>query len=182
MQLLIGESANFPRFALPDQRGLVFARRLHVPIEAVIRKVDLATDEPLRPGMVPFEDLVPLLEPVQLFGNAAPKFFRMLDRLTVDAVVFFGALDVSLPAKIFRTLKLALLLQNGINAGAGNGDGCLICHSGLGFKCDRIAFYCDVRGLSARATSRNLCRSFESGSGHESYLPKKRYRFRATRL
>src|SRR5258708_37245711 len=108
MQLLIGQGPPFSRFALPDQRGFVFARCLHMAIEAVIRKINLATNEPFRPGMVPFEDLVPLFEPVQLFSDASPEFFRMLDRLAIDAVVFFYALDMRLISKMLRTLKLSL--------------------------------------------------------------------------
>ena len=79
MQLLISESPHISGFALPDDRGFVLAGCLDMAVKAVIRKIDLSADEPLRPGIFPFEYLVPLFEPVQLGGNAPPKFLRLLD-------------------------------------------------------------------------------------------------------
>src|SRR5262249_47970685 len=114
-QLLVGECANLPGFALPDQGGLVLAPGLDVPVEAVVREIDLAAKEPLRPGTVPLEDLVPLLEPVQLGGDPSPKSLLIFDRLTVDALVVFETFDVGLAAELFRTFKLPLLLQDGID-------------------------------------------------------------------
>src|SRR3989442_15718415 len=101
MKLLIGECPHFSRFALPDESSFVLARSVYVAIEAVIREIDLAADEPLRPGIVPFKDLVPLLEPVQLRGDPGPEFFRFLNRFAVNALVVFRTLDVCAATKSF---------------------------------------------------------------------------------
>ena len=77
-------------------------------VEAVVGKIELAADKPLGPGMVPLQDLVPLLEPVQFVRDSAPEFFRLLDRLAVDALVIFQALDVRLLAEVLRALKFSL--------------------------------------------------------------------------
>jgi hypothetical protein len=79
MQLLISECADLARFTFPNDCGFVLAPGLNVTIEAVVRKVELATDKPLCPWIIPFENLVPFLEPMQLFRNARPKLLRVLD-------------------------------------------------------------------------------------------------------
>ena len=71
MQLLIGQGAHFSGFAFPNDGGFIFARALDVPIEAVVGKIELAADEPLGPGKIPFQNLVPLLEPMKFFGDGA---------------------------------------------------------------------------------------------------------------
>src|SRR4030088_3029319 len=93
-ELLVGISTNFAGLAFPNQRRFVFARRLYVAIKTVVRKIDLAADEPLRPGRFPLQNLVPLLEPVQFFGGAGPEFFRLLYRLFVEGFVFGHAPDL----------------------------------------------------------------------------------------
>ena len=123
MQLLVGEGADFAGLALPDQRGLVLAEGLHVAVETVVGKIELAADKPLGPGMIPFQNLVPLLEPVQIVGDAAPEFFRLLDRLAIDALVVFQALDVRLLAEGLRTFEFSVLVQDGLDIAAVIGRG-----------------------------------------------------------
>ena len=50
MQLLVGQSADFPRFALPDQRCFILAPGLHMAVKAVVGEIELAADEPFGPG------------------------------------------------------------------------------------------------------------------------------------
>src|SRR3954452_11795180 len=119
MKLGVRQSTYFAGFALPDVSRFVFARSLNVAIKAVVREIKLSAHEPLCPGMVPLENFVPLPEPVQLFGNAAPKLFRLLNRLAIDALVICFALEMSPAAKIVGRLELALLLQNGVDVGRG---------------------------------------------------------------
>src|SRR4051812_32606937 len=80
--------------AHPDQGLLVAPTLLYLVVQAVVRHVDLAADEPLGEGRVPLEDLIPLLEPVQLFGPALPKalgiFRGLLPDLGILAVGVFG--------------------------------------------------------------------------------------------
>ena len=92
-----------------------------MPVETVIGQIHLPADKPLRPWALPVEDFVPLFEPVQLGGNAAPEFFRLLNRFAIDALVLFLAFDVRGPAEFLRRFEFALFLQNGIDIGAGSG-------------------------------------------------------------
>ena len=68
-KLLIGERAHLARLALPDHRGLRSARSGNVPVEAVVRKVDLPADKPLCPWQIPLKHLCPRLKPVQFSRN-----------------------------------------------------------------------------------------------------------------
>src|SRR5207245_8884435 len=108
MQFLISEDPHFSRLALPDQSSFVLARRLHVAVEAVIGEIDLAADEPLRPGIVPFQYLVPLLEPVQLHADPTPEFFGLLNRFAVTALLLFRTPALRAPTTIYRRVKLAV--------------------------------------------------------------------------
>ena len=51
---------------------------LYLVIQAVIRDVQLAADEPLGVGPVSVENLIPSLEPVQLTGEALPGSLKVL--------------------------------------------------------------------------------------------------------
>src|SRR5690348_9402658 len=117
MKLLISKRANLARLTLPDQRRFVLAPGLHVKVEAVVREIKLASGEPLCPGAVPLQNLVPLLEPVKLFGNASPKLLWLLNRFAVNPFVLIQGFDMRLLAEVFGALELPLFLKNGINVG-----------------------------------------------------------------
>jgi hypothetical protein len=53
MEILISEDALIPRLALKDDRGFIAPPGLQMAINAVIRSVEFAADEPLGPGRVP---------------------------------------------------------------------------------------------------------------------------------
>src|ERR1700722_665978 len=116
MQLLIGQRANLAGFAFPDDGGFIFARGLHVAVEAVVREVDLAADKPLGPRAIPFENFVPFLEPVQLIGDTAPELVGIVNRFLVKALVFSEAFNVRMLAELGGRWERALLLKNGIDA------------------------------------------------------------------
>ncbi len=67
MKLLVGERAFFARlagggrFPLPDQRGFVGAWGVQMPVETIVADIELAADEPLGVGLLPF----------QTFGSSA---------------------------------------------------------------------------------------------------------------
>src|SRR5437868_4760227 len=69
MQLLISEDANLPRFSVlgrfpfPNDRRLVGRGSVKMFIEAIVREIELAADEPLRERSFPLQDLPPRLEP-----------------------------------------------------------------------------------------------------------------------
>ncbi len=84
--------------ALPDDGGLV-AVRLQVAVEAVVAGVELAVLEPADVdvvGEVPVQDVVPLLEPVDVFFRLfRPEPFGVFHRALVHGFVLFGG-DVGL--------------------------------------------------------------------------------------
>ena len=118
MQLLVAKGTNFAGLTFPDQGSSVFAPGLHVAVETVVGNVDLPADEPFHRGRIPFEHAIPGFEPVQLASYAAPELLRLLDRLFINSLVLFQALDVSLLSKFRWSLKLPVLFTYGINAGS----------------------------------------------------------------
>ena len=85
-------------------------------VEAVVGKIDLASDEPLGPGAIPFENFVPFLEPVEFGGNFAPKLVGIIDRLLIEALVLGESFDVSVAAEFGGRVEAALLLEDGVDA------------------------------------------------------------------
>ena len=128
MQLLIRERANFAGFALPDDGSFILAVRRNVAVETVIRKIDLAADEPLCPGTIPFENLVPLFEPVQFGGNARPELVGVVDRFLVELFVLGETFDVRMLRELSGRFELALLLQDGVDVGGSRVNKCFVGH------------------------------------------------------
>ena len=116
VKLLISKSPDLPRFAFPHDRGLVLARSLDMPIQAVIGNIGLATNKPLGPGSIPLQNPVPRLKPVQFARDFAPKLLRVLYRFAVKAFVSLQAANVGARAKLRRRLKFTLFLKNRFNA------------------------------------------------------------------
>src|SRR5438034_11742607 len=77
MQLLISKSALVAGFAFPDTCGFVPALPSQMPIQAVFRYVEFASDEPLREGRFPFEHRFPFCAPQQFTRFARPEFCRL---------------------------------------------------------------------------------------------------------
>ena len=59
-QVAVGDRPRVAGLALPVERDLVAVARLDVAVEAVVRDVELAADEPLGEREIPLEDRVPL--------------------------------------------------------------------------------------------------------------------------
>ncbi len=131
MELLVSESSNLSGFALPNNCSFIFAGGLHMPIETVIGNVELASDEPLCPRVVPFEDAIPFSEPVQLTGNFSPKFFGLFHRFAVDALIVFKTADVGMRAELGGGLEFTLLLKYGVNVGARRRNSHMLGHAAL---------------------------------------------------
>ena len=101
-----------------------------MPVQAVIREIDLPPNKPLGPRRLPLENLVPLFEPVQFLGSASPELLRFLHRFLVERLILRQALQMGILGKLRRTFELALLIKNGINVG-------LIAHFGHDRPLDR---------------------------------------------
>src|SRR5262249_34267844 len=112
MELAIGNFANFPWLALPQNGGLI-AARAEVSIQAVVREVRLTLDEPPRMGWLPFEYGLERLLPVDLFSAArAPELLRILFRFFVKAAIVLHAFNVSSFRKLLRRWKNPALNEN----------------------------------------------------------------------
>src|SRR5439155_853317 len=72
IQVPIGKDPFFASLSLPDDGRLGLAPRGSVAIDTVIGDVELAAYEPLGPGSIPFQHLVPVFEPVELAGGLGP--------------------------------------------------------------------------------------------------------------
>src|SRR5580704_1824288 len=97
-QHLISEHARVTRLALPDERRLVAPGGGQMTVEAVVRGVELAIEEPLGEGELPLQDLVERLEPTELLRTLGPKCFGVLLGTPVERLVLGHASDVSCAA------------------------------------------------------------------------------------
>ncbi len=93
VQLRVGDRARLARLAFPDDRRLVLGRSAQMPVEAVLRDVELAADEPFRERRLPLERLLGLLPPVEILGQVAPEFLGLLDRFFPHRSVLLHAAD-----------------------------------------------------------------------------------------
>ena len=143
--------AYFARLALPDERGFCGASPESVTVDAVVAQIQLAADEPPGPGQVPLKNLVPGLEPVEIAGRIGPEFFGILNRLLVERLVFFEALDVGPGAELRGRRKDTVFAQRGVDiaVGDGNRQGR---HAGS-FKESSLCTDCDARGWRPRRKS-----------------------------
>ena len=96
---LVGQHARIAGLALPNQRGLVAARTVEMAIEAIVRGIDRAADEPLRMRKVPFERFAERLEPMQVARAFGPESFGVGVGAMVQRLVFAGAFDPRLGAE-----------------------------------------------------------------------------------
>ena len=108
MQLLISECAGVAGLALPNQSRFVASPRSEVAVEAVIRDIDLAADEPLRMRRLPLQHLVPFPEPVELaFSKPRPKVFGIGFAFRAQRFQFGHRFDVRLFRELSRWMKYA---------------------------------------------------------------------------
>ncbi len=114
MQFAIGQAAHFAGLAFPDQGRLVAPLAEGVAVHAVVAQVELSAHKPLGPGQVPFEDLVPRLEPMQIPCRPGPESLGILDRFPVHLLVLLEALDVRFGAEFSRRRKDSIFAESGI--------------------------------------------------------------------
>src|SRR5204863_5206468 len=82
-----------------------------LPIEAVVREVGRPADEPFRVWRIPFQHLVPALEPMQLSGRIAPEFFGVIDRLAINPPILVERFNLRLRRELLRRREEAILLK-----------------------------------------------------------------------
>jgi hypothetical protein len=111
MQLAVGEPPNLAGLALPQQRDLILARAERMPVHAVVREVQLAVDEPLRPRPLAHQHLAPRREPVQFAGRLAPETLGIFDAAPVERLVLLQSLYMGLGHELRRGSEDAILAQ-----------------------------------------------------------------------
>ena len=103
MELLIGDKALVAGFAFEENRNLVFSVCRDVAVQAIVADVGFRADEPAGDGGLPFEDLGPFFEPVELaLGDLAPEGFRRMLGPAVEVEVALHALDVGFVDEVGR--------------------------------------------------------------------------------
>ena len=66
VQFLVSDHALIPGLAFEQDCNLVLAMGGEMPVQAIVRDVDLAAVEPTGEGLLPFENGCPLFEPGKL--------------------------------------------------------------------------------------------------------------------
>mmetsp|Transcript_74069 Transcript_74069/g.197453 ORF Transcript_74069/g.197453 Transcript_74069/m.197453 type:complete len:265 (+) Transcript_74069:1676-2470(+) len=100
LKLLVGHILLLSIIALPNVSNLVAKASLHMPVNAVVRHVGFATQEPLDLDgalskiKVDVVNLVPRSLPVEILGNGTPESLRVLNGLAVKPGVLCHAVDV----------------------------------------------------------------------------------------
>ena len=64
VEIPVRQRATVAGLTLPDDGGFVPPRRVDMAIDAIVRNIDLAADEPFCPRWMPVEHLAPSLDPV----------------------------------------------------------------------------------------------------------------------
>src|SRR5437764_3138557 len=82
-----------------------------MPIQTILRDVELATDKPLREWRVPVENFFPRRAPDQLARFARPEFGRLLNRLSIHAPILIETFDSCVFCEILRWFENTLLDQ-----------------------------------------------------------------------
>src|SRR2546428_12063678 len=88
-------------------------------IQAILRDVDLAPDEPFGKRRVPLEDLRPLLDPDQLLRPVGPVSLRIGGGLPED----LGIAEPRVPAERLRRRAFLPFLQEAVNSCTGDHQG-----------------------------------------------------------
>lgn len=120
MELLISEGALIARLTFPDQCGLIASPGSQVPVETVVRDIDLAANEPFSMRRLPLQNHVPLLEPVKLLlRKAPPKRLRVSARFRAQPFRLLHSLDVGLLGKSRRRRKDSIFSLEGFDVCSG---------------------------------------------------------------
>ena len=115
MKLQIREGTGVARFALPYKGGFVLSPGREMPVQAIVGNIYLAAHEPFCERLIPFEDRVPLSEPIELLGLFRPKRCRVRCSPLVKLFVFFKTFYMGPCRKVGRRREQAVLVQYGFD-------------------------------------------------------------------
>ena len=88
---------------------------LQMPIEAILRDVQFAADEPFRERRLPFQHLLPWLLPVEFARFACPEFLRLPDRFPMHPAILLEATDAGVLGEVARGFENAGFLEVGLD-------------------------------------------------------------------
>lgn len=94
-EFLVREYAFCTPLPPPYEGNLIAPVIVHVAVETVGCNVELCVGEPLRIGVIPFQDFIPGPDPFKLTCNFVPELFRICEKF------FVGFLVVSHPGIFF---------------------------------------------------------------------------------
>src|SRR5215217_8117482 len=83
----VREETPLAAFVQVDQGGVASPSFFDMYIQGVISKIGLCTDKPTKVWIIPFENLIPCTEPVQLVCSTPPESIGILPRFlnpTID--------------------------------------------------------------------------------------------------
>lgn len=112
MKFAIGKFSDLAGFAFPEESDFVFACAEGVAVDAVVREVEFASDEPFGVSGFAFGDCGPGGKPVELGGGFGPELVRLLDAAAIEDFVLREALDVGLGRKLCRGREYAVFAQS----------------------------------------------------------------------
>ncbi len=112
MKLLICQRPLLARFAFPNKRRFVLSPATEMAVEAVVRNVDLAADEPFCERLIPFKNGVPFAGPVQFFGPLCPESLGVGGSFFVESLIFFKVLNMRIGGELRRRRENARFAQD----------------------------------------------------------------------
>ena len=90
-----------------------------MPIETVVRNIDLAANEPLSMWRLPLQNRVPLFEPMQFLSHARPETFRVGAGFGAQLVQLIQRLNMGLRGKGRRWREDSIFMLQRFNVCSG---------------------------------------------------------------
>src|SRR5689334_8199925 len=111
MELGVCERSLISGLTLPDDCAGIASRTVQVTVEAIHRRIELSTDEPLRMRRFPVEHLVPFFYPLELTRLLRPVSFGIASGLVVKR----GGGDKRRATKLFARRKLPIFIKQSVD-------------------------------------------------------------------
>ncbi len=114
-QVLISQDPALARLTFPDQGGPVFAWSRAMPVDAVERSIELASEKPLGERLVPLQHLVPRFEPGEQLRLLSPEPFGVVLGPVPEGLILLQAADVGRLGELGRGRKDPSLPENTVD-------------------------------------------------------------------
>ena len=112
VEILVGDCSSLAVGLSDPVVGNAVGHRGGMPVDTVVGGVELSAEEPLLVGWLPFEDGVPLLEPVETLGLTRPPAVGVFAR----RFVYGGIVEVRLLGEVFRWFEGPALLEQRLDS------------------------------------------------------------------